>query len=169
MRRTILDCLAHLPRGEAERLWAYVSSRSLLSQAHLLEAIADRRGHRGTGQLRHFADLAGRGAANPAEVRLHEILRAAGLTQWRAGVPVKTPDGLIVARPDVLFEREKVAIELDGARAHGPDQFQSDRARQNRLVELGYTPLHFTWADLRDRAEQVVATVRRTLALAQPA
>jgi very-short-patch-repair endonuclease len=38
--------------------------------------------------------------------------------------------------------------------------------RQNRLVAAGYIVLRFTWDDLRDRPAQVIADIRRSLAMA---
>ncbi len=67
---------------------------------------------------------------------------------------------LDLAFPDVLL-----AIEIDGWAWHSdPERFQRDRRRQNLLVATGWTVLRFTWADLVERPDQVLATVVQTLA-----
>jgi dephospho-CoA kinase len=53
-------------------------------------------------------------------------------------------------------------VEVDGRRWH-PDP-AVDRERDNRLAELGWRVLRFTWADVVHRPEVVVAAVRAALA-----
>ena len=44
-----------------------------------------------------------------------------------------------------------------------PDQFRRDRVRQNRLVAAGWTVVRFTWRDLTERPDYVIATVAAVL------
>ena len=44
------------------------------------------------------------------------------------------------------------------------ERFQRDRTRQNRLVAAGWTVLRFTWNDLRDRPNGVIAEIRAVIA-----
>ncbi|MGV8967955.1 MAG: DUF559 domain-containing protein, partial [Cellulomonas sp.] len=46
---------------------------------------------------------------------------------------------------------------------HGQASFQSDRTRQNRLVNAGFTVLRFTWQDLTDRPAEVLRQIRAAL------
>jgi very-short-patch-repair endonuclease len=65
---------------------------------------------------------------------------------------------------DVAFGQVRLAIEVDGWAFHTtPARFQRDRQRQNRLVAAGWTVLRFTWHDLTDRPDYVLATVRALL------
>jgi very-short-patch-repair endonuclease len=65
----------------------------------------------------------------------------------------------------VVFEEAGVVVEVDGWAYHiDPERFQRDRARQNRLVAAGWTVLRFTWRDLTERSEYVVATITSILA-----
>jgi hypothetical protein len=63
------------------------------------------------------------------------------------------------AYPDVLL-----AIEVDGYDPHGTRKaFDTDRARQNRLVLLGWTMLRFTWPQVVREPAKVAAEVRAAL------
>jgi very-short-patch-repair endonuclease len=70
-----------------------------------------------------------------------------------------------VATLDLAFPDVLLAIEIDGWAWHGdPERFQRDRRRQNVLVTAGWTVLRFTWADLIERPEHVLATIVHALA-----
>jgi very-short-patch-repair endonuclease len=125
--------------------------------------VRDRLGRRGTPTLLRLLSLARSGAASIAELKLHEMLRTAGLSGWHPNAPVHDPAGLI-AVVDVLFPEVRLVIEVDGFAAHRDrGSFVADRRRQNRLVAAGYTVLRVTWDDLRDRPEAVLIELRSLL------
>jgi very-short-patch-repair endonuclease len=97
-----------------------------------------------------------------AERLLHRLLRQAGITGWRANMAVPTLGSVYYL--DVAFDRQKVAIEVDG-RLHEDDRtvFESDRWRQNQLVLQGWTVLRFTWLMLTQHPELVLQTIQRAL------
>ena len=98
-----------------------------------------------------------------AERVCHRLLRAAGITGWRANAPVCV-DGRRYYL-DVAFWHPRLVVEIDGRR-HQDDLnlFESDRERQNALVLAGWRVLRFTWAMLRDHPERVVEAIRQALA-----
>ena len=54
---------------------------------------------------------------------------------------------------------------MDGWSAHGSKAaFQTDRARQNRLIGAGYRVLRFTWEDVNRREDYLVQQIIRALA-----
>lgn len=53
---------------------------------------------------------------------------------------------------DLVFVTERVVVEFDGRVAHGWEQFDDDRYRQNELVRDGWTVIRLTWAMLDDPA-----------------
>lgn len=58
-----------------------------------------------------------------------------------------------------------IAIELDGFETHATRAgFQRDATRNTLLQLAGWRVLHFTWADIRDRPDWVIACIRRALA-----
>ena len=104
------------------------------------------------------------GAASPAELLLHKLLRAAGITGWVANAQLLDRDG-IIGVVDILFATARLIIEVDGMVAHTDRrQFTADRRRQNRLVAAGYTVLRFTWHDLTTTPHSVLAHITGVLA-----
>lgn len=110
---------------------------------------------------RHGAAVAGRflreasnGARSEAERLLVRLLRAAKISGWRANYPVC---GYVV---DVAFPEHKVAIEVDGWAFHNDRAaFQHDRTRQNRISLNGWKVLRFTWLDLTENPQRVIAEI----------
>lgn len=93
-------------------------------------------------------------AQSHAERLIVGIIRGAGLTGWRANYPVAG------YRVDIAFYLAKVAIEVDGFAFHSDhESFQNDRVRQNNLTLLGWQVLRFTWLDLTEYPERVLATI----------
>jgi very-short-patch-repair endonuclease len=62
-----------------------------------------------------------------------------------------------------------VAIELDGARFHTSAGARArDRKRENELVALGWRVFRFTWGDVIERGERVLALMRASCATIRP-
>jgi very-short-patch-repair endonuclease len=164
--RTAVDLLGRLPWDQARSLFAWLTTRNRFSVQDLSAAVAQRKNMAGTTQLRRLVRVSASGSLSAAEDRLHETLRLGGLSGWKANAPILI-DGGLVAVADVLFPAKRVVIEVDGFAAHSSRPvFQRDRTKQNQLVAAGFVVLRFTWADLVDRPEHVVATVRAALARA---
>lgn len=114
-----------------------------------------------------------RSRTNPwsrAEREYHDLLDSNGVTGWVANLRVVL-DG-VEYWLDIAFERERLALEVDGFEHHGTWQaFQDDRRRQNRLVAHGWRVVRFTWAMLADPAYVLatIAAVRRGSARGHPA
>lgn len=163
--RTLFDCLGRLPEPEASGLLAWAVTRDVLSAADLQQAVARRPDRWGNRQRRQAVQDASSGALSTAERRMHHVLRRSRITGWHGDGRILDARGKVVARVDVLFEQERLVLEVDGFAFHGHDRFQEDRTRQNALVALGYTVLRFTWSDLTERPRAVARQVEQTLAL----
>jgi very-short-patch-repair endonuclease len=110
-----------------------------------------------------IAATLGDGAAAESERSLHRILRAAGIQTWIPNYQVWAA-GDLIAVVDVAVPQRRLAIEVDGMAYHvDVERFRRDRSRQNALVELGWTVLRFTWADVSERPGYVTGLVRRFL------
>ena len=58
----------------------------------------------------------------------------------------------------------KLILETDGFAFHSDvDDFNNDRKRQNALILAGYLVLRFTWLDLTEYPERVVAQIQCAL------
>ncbi len=100
---------------------------------------------------------------SPPERRFHRLLRAAGITGWSGNITVRGEGWRY--NPDVAFEIERLAAEIDGRQYHDTAvAFERDRLRQNRLVCAGWTVLRFTPAMIDTDPEGVIATVQEALA-----
>lgn len=116
------------------------------------------KGRTGASRSRRLLQAASDGARSEAERLLHKLLREAGITGWKANYSVGG------YRVDVGFPGAKVAIEVDGFAFHsGVDEFQIDRLRQNSIVLLEWQVLRFTWLDLTEYPERVVAMIRAAI------
>lgn len=113
------------------------------------------KGRYGSPAARRLLQAADDGARSQAERLLIRILRAAKITGWRANYP------LAGYRIDVAFPKQKVAIEVDGWAFHSDQEdFQLDRERQNNIALLGWQVLRFTWLDLTEYPQRVLAEIR---------
>ncbi len=126
----------------------------------LWRAQARNKGRSGSPAARILLQAAGDGARSAAERVLVKLLREAGITGWRTNHPV---GGYKV---DVGFPVQQIAIETDGWAFHSDqDAFQVDRRRQNDLSLLGWQVLRFTWLDLTEYPQRVIATIRRAISV----
>jgi very-short-patch-repair endonuclease len=116
------------------------------------------KGRYGSPAARRLLQAASDGARSAAERLLVKLLREAGITGWRTNHPV---GGYKV---DVAFPDPKVAIETDGLAFHSDaDVFHQDRVRQNNITLLGWQVLRFTWLDLIEYPQRVIAVIRSAI------
>ena len=116
------------------------------------------KGRYGAPASRLLLQAAADGARSAAERLLVKLLRDAGITGWRTNYPVAR------YKVDVGFPGPKVALEADGFAFHsGPVEFQVDRERQNAIALLGWQVLRFTWLDLTEYPQRVLAVIRSAI------
>lgn len=116
------------------------------------------KGRYGSPAARLLLQGAGDGARSHAEWLLLRIVQSAGLTGWRPNHPAGA------YQIDLAFPVAMVAVEVDGFAFHSDHEaFQRDRVRQNHLALLGWQVLRFTWLDLTEYPERVLATIRSAI------
>ncbi len=160
--RTLIDLLCAQPMDDSIAMVTDALRRRLLTTSDLQIAARDARGRHGAARARSIAVTC---AANPYSVlewRFHQIVGDLG-PGWAFNQRVTDATGL-VGVVDAIHVGSRVIVELDGRAYHGPDRFQSDRTRDQRLAALGYVVLRFTWEDLARRPDEVRAIIRRTQA-----
>ncbi|MGW0161266.1 type IV toxin-antitoxin system AbiEi family antitoxin domain-containing protein [Mycobacterium sp. NPDC003323] len=120
----------------------------------LWDAHMRNKGRYGSPAARRLLRAAASGAQSEAERLLIKLLEEHGITGWVANYRVGP------YKVDVAFPGLMVAIEADGWAFHSdPDKFVKDRRRQNYLVLNGWTVLRFTWLDLVEYPERVIAVI----------
>jgi very-short-patch-repair endonuclease len=116
------------------------------------------KGRHGSPAARRLLQAASDGARSQAERLLVKLLREAGITGWRTNYPV---GGYKV---DVGFPKQKVAVEVDGWAFHSDaEDFVGDRNRQNKIALLGWKVLRFTWLDLTEYPQRVIAEIKHAI------
>ena len=103
---------------------------------------------RGTTVRAAVITAAATGGISEGERLLHQQLRAAGITGWRANRTIRA--GRRTRAGDAVFDELKLVIEVDGFAFHSSHQrFHDDRSRQNDLVGSDWAVLRFTWWHLK--------------------
>lgn len=152
---TVLEAAVALPNGAA------MMDRALQRRVSLpmLQAVHERNlGRSGSAAATRLLHSAGTGGASEAERMLQRLLRKAGLTGWKQHV---RSCGYEI---DVAFLQARIAIEVDGWAWHRDvARFNGDAQRQNILVNAGWHVLRFTWHQLKDSPDGVLASIRRAL------
>jgi len=113
------------------------------------------KGRYGSPRARRLLQAASDGARSEAERLLVKLLRAAGITGWKANHPVGP------YKVDFAFPELKIVLETDDWAFHSDEEvFQNDRKRQNYLILQGWQVLRFTWLDLVEYPQRVIAEIR---------
>ncbi|MDF3340428.1 type IV toxin-antitoxin system AbiEi family antitoxin domain-containing protein [Mycolicibacterium septicum] len=116
------------------------------------------KGRHGSPAARILLLSAADGARSEAERLLVKLLRRNKITGWKANHPVAG------YKIDIVFPAARLAIEVDGWAFHSnADDFVNDRHRQNIISLLGYQILRFTWLDLTEYPDRVLAEIRNAL------
>jgi very-short-patch-repair endonuclease len=116
------------------------------------------KGRYGSPAARRLLQAADDGARSAAERLLIQLLKQAGITGWVANYPVAG------YRVDVGFPARKVALEADGLAFHSDsDDFHNDRVRQNAITLMRWQVLRFTWLDLTQYPERVIAEINHAI------
>ncbi|MBD8505851.1 DUF559 domain-containing protein [Hoyosella sp. G463] len=153
---TVLETAISIPGGTV------FLDRALQRHVSLPQLHAAHRRNRyraGATQAGRMLRIAREGGASEAERLLQRLLRRGGFTGWRAHVRA------LGYELDVAFERERVAIEVDGWAWHrDAERFARDMDRQNALVNAGWQVLRFSWHHLATAPDQVVRDIRAALA-----
>lgn len=159
---TAAHCAAELAAVDGGETLVGMLRHRLCTPDQLAAAAA---GFRATAGNRRRARLLAAALDNPwsiGELRLHELLRGAGITGWVANRPVRVCGRIVL--PDVWFRRHRLVLEFDGESVHsGHDAFEADRHRQNLLVLGGYRVLRVTWEMVTRHPDRVIELVRAAL------
>jgi very-short-patch-repair endonuclease len=154
--RTAADLARVLPRPDG---LAVLDAALTVTDRGAVRTVLDRgAGLRGVRNARALLELADVGAESPMESRLRLCVLDAGLPRPSTQYWV---DG---CRLDLAWPCCRVGAEYDGAVHDARAAIRADRARHNRLRELGWEVFVFTDVDVYRRPERVAALLRHALA-----
>ena len=165
--RTIIDLCAVSTPERVERALDAILVRGLgevgfmWRQLNRLGSV----GRRGVGQLRSMLSERTERlhhAGSDSETALHQLLRGAGITGWTPQVEIV--DEAFTARPDVVFEKVGLIVEVDSWTWHADKQSRrKDARRQNHLERLELTVLRFFREDVLHDPDYVLGEIRAAL------
>lgn len=165
--RTLCDLAAEVDEERLRRLVAAAVRSGRASAGQLRAALARRRRFPGRTALRRIVD-----ELSPLETLTRSeleslfvrITTAAGIPPTTLNVRVVDANG-DVRYLDAVYLPEEVVIELDSLEHHGTLLDWHDDLRRENALALARTRvwLRFSYADLRDRPDEVVDTIRRAL------
>ncbi|MDH3755062.1 MAG: type IV toxin-antitoxin system AbiEi family antitoxin domain-containing protein [Acidimicrobiia bacterium] len=167
--RTVLDVAAVVGPRRLEWTIDAVLRQRFLEWPDLYHVLVghSRRGRDGCGRLRALLDERFGETQIPDSKwnrMVAQLLVDNGLPMPAVEHNVHGDAGLI-ARVDLAYPRECLAIELDSARFHlNRDSFEADPRRKNGLMVRGWQVLTFTWSDYSDRPNELCETVSAALA-----
>jgi len=162
--RTIFDLAAVASMRELERAWHEAEVRGLrdrVSLPVLLERYPGRRGTRNLWALLESPEPSGFTRNDFEEaflalVDVHELRRP----RMNGDLSVRGRFFQI----DALWERERVAVELDSRAVHGTNKnFESDRQRDRILVAEDWKTMRVTWRALHQEPDEVIADLKAAL------
>lgn len=169
--RTIVDLAAVSPAEQVEDAidsgLAWPSLFSIAAIESMRQELA-RRGRAGVGLLAAVLEDRALGDAvsdSKLESRMAGLLRKAGLPPAVFHYVVTTPGGMFLAEVDFAYPAVRLAIEVDGFKAHGtPRAMAKDFVRQNGLVPHGWHVLRFTWRQVTLQPDMVARAIAAALA-----
>ncbi len=165
MPRTMFDLAATLKEREVERAWNEMEVRGYtdrLSVPHLLERYPGRKGSLLLGRLANRKTLPVGITRNDFEEAFLRLIDRHALPRPRMNAHVALRGRFYEV--DCFWERERVAVELDGGAAHKTDRaFQKDRERDRILTAERYTTTRVTWQHLTDTPAEVAEDLRQIL------
>lgn len=161
----LIDILRLWPQDQASKLadravavWGAATMATILGQA-----IEELGRAQGVKRLGGFLFGLRDNAQSEAERELIALLDQAGISGWRANVWL-TIDGRRFCA-DVLFEQQRVIIEVNGRAWHGPDRREDDERRRNLFAVNGWQVLEFSWWRITQEPEKVIAEIVQALGL----
>jgi very-short-patch-repair endonuclease len=160
VQRTLVDLAAILEEGELARAVHEADVRHRVTADRIEAVLARRHNWPGARKLRRviWGDVPV--SLSRLEVRFLERLRAAGLPQPETNRRV---DGRYV---DSRWPRHRLTVELDGYRYHRTRHvWEQDREREREARARGDEFRRYTWRDVDEEPEPMLADLRRLLNL----
>jgi len=165
--RTVLDLCRALPLAEAVAVADSALRRGLVTVEELAGALRELPPGVGRGRTARVLGLLDPHSGSVLESLCRVLLHLAGLPAPETQLRVRGAGGRRIGRVDFAWPRERLVVETDGFAFHADrSSYRGDRRRGNALVLAGWRVLRFSWEDVVQSPDLVVAEVRAGLALA---
>ncbi len=159
--RTWVDCAELVPIEHLVAIGDNLLRRNLATVAEVNAVIRWAHGRRGVRSARQALPLLDPGSESPGESCARCVLVQRGVPKPECNIDLIV-GGEWLARPDMVWRRERVIAEYDGI-VHLPEvQRRKDALRRNLLQDAGWKVIVFTAQDLKD-PERMVALVNSAL------
>jgi hypothetical protein len=171
--RTLFDLGAVFGLKMVELALENALRRGLATEAELAVIVKrlSRSGRPGGPKLRQLLEArepGRRSTESEMETRLLQAIRSHGLPEPTVQHEV-WQGGCFVARVDVAYPDERIAIEYDSDEFHsGRSATRRDRSRRHRLIAAGWLPVDVGPDDLRRGGAQACAAIAQALSDRRP-
>jgi very-short-patch-repair endonuclease len=162
--RTIFDLAAVAPMRELERAFHEAEARQVTDRVSLPMLLERYPGRRGAKKVKALLE-----SRAPSAITRNDFEEAFLVLVDEHGLPRPRMNADLALRGrffeiDALWERERVAVELDSRSIHGTrKKFESDRQRGRILVAEGWRTIHVTWRQLQEEPAAIVGDLRKAL------
>jgi hypothetical protein len=163
--RTVADLARTLPFTDAVVVADSALSQEKTSKPEILQVLEKSKGWPGVRQARRALEFADERAESPLESAARVVFAEAGLEPPELQVTIHGERAQFAARVDFLWRAQKVIAEADGlVKYNDRKDLLDERERDHQLREAGYTAVHFTWREIFQTPEEVIARLRTALA-----
>ena len=169
--RTVSDLARTLPFMDAVVMADSALNQEKTTKPELHQVLKEcAPGWPGVRQARRVVDFADERAESPLESAARVVFAEAGLEPPELQVTIHGEKAQFAARVDFLWRAQKVIAEADGlVKYNDRKDLLDERERDHQLREAGYTAVHFTWREIFQTPEEVIARIRNALARPQRA
>jgi very-short-patch-repair endonuclease len=162
--RTIFDLAAVAEMRELERAFHEAEAREVTDRVSLPMLLERYPGRRGAKNLRTLLET-----RQPVGITRNDFEEAFVALVDRYGFPRPRMNADLAIRGrffeiDALWERERVAVELDSRGIHGTHKkFETDRLRDRILVAEDWRTMRVTWRQLQEEPEAIADDLKKAL------
>lgn len=159
--RAVIDLAATADRYTVAKAYEEGLIQGFYDRDEMARLVDRHAGRRGIKKVRFLVerDAPPSWTIGEAHKRLLELVRSAGLPHPETEVQIGP------YRVDMLWRRERVIVEVDGATYHSlPSRIEADKRRDAELAARGYIVIRVTWRQLIDEPHAVLARITSVLA-----
>jgi hypothetical protein len=161
--RTVLDVLRRSPRVDGVVLLDAMLQRRLVTLPALESAGVAWSGRRGGPKIAVALRAADPCSESPMETRTRLVIVDAGLPRPVAQYVIRDSEGRFVARVDLAYAVERVALEYEGDHHRERTTFRRDIERVNALTALGWIVIRVTADDIYRNPKQLTRRIAEIL------